>query len=54
MDEMLAKFVVDSHFKYQPKGANLDDKSINNSQEDIDASVMMMDLEVPVSYHNCP
>ncbi|CAI9275262.1 unnamed protein product [Lactuca saligna] len=46
MDEMLAKFVVDSHFKSQAKGANLDDKSMNNSQEDIDASAMMMDPEI--------
>ncbi|KAI3501923.1 hypothetical protein L1887_29951 [Cichorium endivia] len=46
MDEMLAQFVVDSHFKSQPKGANLDDKSMNNSQEDIQASAMMMDPEI--------
>lgn len=32
-DEMLAKFVVDSHFKSQAKGANLDDKSLGQSQE---------------------
>ncbi|KVH95745.1 DNA replication licensing factor MCM2 [Cynara cardunculus var. scolymus] len=46
MDEMLAKFVVDSHFKSQPKGANWDDKSINNSQEDIQASAMVADPEI--------
>ncbi|CAI9281003.1 unnamed protein product [Lactuca saligna] len=46
MDEMHAKFVIDSHFKSQPKGANLDDKSMNNSQEDIDVSIMMIDPEI--------
>ena len=34
-DEMLAKFVVDSHFKSQPKGANMDDMTLDESQEDI-------------------
>ncbi|CAN1159255.1 DNA replication licensing factor MCM2 [Linum perenne] len=33
-DEMLAKFVVDSHFKSQAKGATIDDRSVNESQED--------------------
>lgn len=42
-DEMLAKFVVDSHFKSQPKGANNDDKSVSESQ---DASGMPTDPEV--------
>lgn len=42
-DEMLAKFVVDSHFKSQPKGANNDDKSVSESQ---DASGMPIDPEV--------
>ncbi|KAA8532264.1 hypothetical protein F0562_032296 [Nyssa sinensis] len=51
-DEMLAKFVVDSHFKSQPKGANLDDKSISNSQEEIEASAMQADPEVSyLSYY---
>ncbi|XP_058102706.1 DNA replication licensing factor MCM2 isoform X1 [Magnolia sinica] len=45
-DEMLAKFVVDSHFKSQPKGANLDDKSVGNSQDDFPASAMPVDPEI--------
>ncbi|XP_043717807.1 DNA replication licensing factor MCM2-like [Telopea speciosissima] len=45
-DEMLAKFVVDSHFKSQPKGANMDDKSVSNSIEDPPASVRPVDLEI--------
>jgi DNA replication licensing factor MCM2 len=40
-DEMLAKFVVDSHFKSQPKGGNND--SVSESQ---DASGMPTDPEV--------
>ncbi|XP_052184215.1 DNA replication licensing factor MCM2 [Diospyros lotus] len=35
-DEMLAKFVVDSHFKSQPKGGYIDDKSIGCSQDEMD------------------
>nr|XP_043607158.1 DNA replication licensing factor MCM2 [Erigeron canadensis] len=46
MDEMLAKFVVDSHFKSIPKGSNYDDKSINNSQENFQDSSMLMDPEI--------
>lgn len=46
LDEMLAKFVVDSHFKSKAKGSNLDDKSNNNSQEDMESSGMMVDPEV--------
>ncbi|KAG6581631.1 DNA replication licensing factor MCM2-like isoform X2 [Cucurbita moschata] len=45
-DEMLAKFVVDSHFKSQPKGGNIDDKSINESQEDSQDSAGPLDSEV--------
>lgn len=46
-DEMLAKFVVDSHFKSQPKGVNLDDKSVNESQEDSQESTTRpLDSEV--------
>ncbi|KAL6969175.1 DNA helicase [Sarracenia purpurea var. burkii] len=45
-DEMLAKFVVDSHFKSQAKGANIDDKSTNNSQEEIEASALPVDTEI--------
>lgn len=43
---MLAKFVVDSHFKSQPKGVNLDDKSKNESGEDIQVSDREVDPEV--------
>ena len=44
-DEMLATFVVDSHFESQPKGANQDDKSFSESQ-DVHASAMPADPEV--------
>ncbi|KAI4336450.1 hypothetical protein L6164_014975 [Bauhinia variegata] len=44
-DEMLARFVVDSHFKSQPKGANIDEKSLSESQ-DVDASAMPADPEI--------
>ncbi|KAG5023774.1 hypothetical protein JHK82_019674 [Glycine max] len=44
-DEMLATFVVDSHFESQPKGANQDDKSFSKSQ-DVHASAMPADPEV--------
>ncbi|CAI0381468.1 unnamed protein product [Linum tenue] len=37
-DEMLAKLVVDSHFKSQPKGAAMDDRSMNESQADNQAT----------------
>ena len=36
---MLAKFVVDSHFKSQPKGANMDEKSVNESQDDFESAL---------------
>ncbi|CDP19000.1 unnamed protein product [Coffea canephora] len=45
-DEMLAKFVVDSHFKSQPKGATLDDRSVLNSNDDAQASVLPADPEI--------
>ncbi|CAK7336004.1 unnamed protein product [Dovyalis caffra] len=45
-DEMLAKFVVDSHFKSQAKGANIDDRSYSESQEDVQASAGPLDPEV--------
>lgn len=45
-DEMLAEFVVDSHFKSQPKGATLDDRSMNNSHEDNLSSANPNDSEV--------
>lgn len=44
-DEMLAKFVVDSHFKSKPKGGNRDEKSFSESQ-DVFASAMPADPEV--------
>lgn len=46
IDEMLAKFVVDSHFKSQPKGAHLGDKSLGHSQEDAEAFALTDDPEV--------
>ncbi|CAK9178789.1 unnamed protein product [Ilex paraguariensis] len=45
-DEMLAKFVVDSHFKSQPKGANLDDRSMSDRQEDIQPSAAPVDPKI--------
>ncbi|CAO2823331.1 unnamed protein product [Amaranthus hypochondriacus] len=45
-DEMLAKFVVDSHFKSKPSGTNIDDKSMNNSQEDADPVANEVDPEI--------
>ncbi|KAJ0101307.1 hypothetical protein Patl1_05630 [Pistacia atlantica] len=45
-DEMLAKFVVDSHSKSQPKGTNLDEKSMNDAGEDIQASDRPVDPEI--------
>jgi len=45
-DEMLAKFVVDSHFRSKPHGANLDDKSMNTSQDDADPMANQVDPEV--------
>lgn len=45
-DEMLAKFVVDSHFKSQPKGVNIHEKSISNSQDEIETSSMPTDPEI--------
>ena len=52
-DEMLAEFVVDSHFKSQAKGANIDDRSYGESQED-QASARPVDTEVACSssYHH--
>ncbi|XP_073012879.1 DNA replication licensing factor MCM2 [Typha latifolia] len=34
-DEMLARFVVDSHARSQPKGAVLEDRAANDSQDDL-------------------
>lgn len=44
-DEMLAKFVVDSHFKSQAKGGTMDDKSFGEAPEDDYAT----DTEVNIS-----
>ena len=53
-DEMLAKFVVDSHFKSQPKGAILDDKSLSESQDDVQPSGDAADPEVYTFFHTHP
>ncbi|XWS20690.1 hypothetical protein CRYUN_Cryun31cG0124500 [Craigia yunnanensis] len=45
-DEMLAKFVVDSHFRSQPKGANIDDKAFSESQEETQASAGPADSKI--------
>ncbi|XVE91023.1 hypothetical protein DITRI_Ditri20bG0122800 [Diplodiscus trichospermus] len=45
-DEMLAKFVVDSHFRSQPKGANLDDKAFSESQEETQAFAEPADSKI--------
>ena len=44
-DEILAKFVVESHFNSQPKGANMDEKSSSESQ-DVYAAAMPADPDV--------
>ncbi|OMO57142.1 Mini-chromosome maintenance, DNA-dependent ATPase [Corchorus capsularis] len=36
-DEMLAKFVVDSHFRSQPKSSNTDDRAFSESQDEAQA-----------------
>ncbi|KAK1381643.1 DNA replication licensing factor MCM2 [Heracleum sosnowskyi] len=46
IDEMLAKFVVDSHFKSQAKGAHLGDNPLGHSQEDAEAFAMTDDPEI--------
>ncbi|KAJ6428506.1 hypothetical protein OIU84_023844 [Salix udensis] len=49
-DELLAEFVVNSHFKSQAKGANIDDRSYSESQEDqasarpVDSEILSQDL----------
>ncbi|XP_021724793.1 DNA replication licensing factor MCM2-like [Chenopodium quinoa] len=45
-DEMLAEFVVDSHFRSKPSGANLDDRSTSNSQETADPLTNHVDPEI--------
>ncbi|TYH83491.1 hypothetical protein ES332_D02G135700v1 [Gossypium tomentosum] len=45
-DEILAKFVVDSHFRSQPKGANIDDKAFSESQEESQAPAGLADSKI--------
>ncbi|XP_065853028.1 DNA replication licensing factor MCM2 [Euphorbia lathyris] len=45
-DELLATFVVDSHFKSQAKGVNLDDRSLSESQDDFSAPARPTDPEI--------
>ncbi|KAI3912275.1 hypothetical protein MKW92_008222 [Papaver armeniacum] len=46
LDQMLAEFVLDSHSRSRPKGANLDDMSVSSSQEDPDAYAVQVDPEI--------
>lgn len=48
-DEMLAKFVVDSHFRSQAKGVTMDEKSITDSRDDAHATTAATDPEVTLS-----
>lgn len=43
---MLAKFVVDSHFRLQAKGASLDEKSFTDSQDDDRVTMAAFDPEI--------
>ncbi|KAG1370239.1 DNA replication licensing factor MCM2 [Cocos nucifera] len=45
-DEMLARFVVDSHARSQPKGVHLEDQPASNSQDDLLASARSADPEI--------
>ncbi|KAL9254469.1 DNA replication licensing factor MCM2-like protein [Drosera capensis] len=45
-DEMLAKFVVDSHFKSQAKGTNIEDKSFNSTNDEPDDFSNQVDPEI--------
>lgn len=45
-DEMLAEFVVDSHFRSKASGTNIDDRSTSNSQEAADPLTNHVDPEV--------
>uniref|UniRef100_A0A0V0IT25 DNA replication licensing factor MCM6 n=1 Tax=Solanum chacoense TaxID=4108 RepID=A0A0V0IT25_SOLCH len=45
-DEMLAKFVVDSHFRSQAKGATIDEKSFTDSRDDARATMAATDPEI--------
>ncbi|PON35724.1 DNA replication licensing factor Mcm [Trema orientale] len=46
VEEILAKFIVDSHFKSQHKGANMEDKSLSESQEDVQTLGDALDPEI--------
>ncbi|MCD9641541.1 MCM DNA helicase complex subunit [Datura stramonium] len=46
IDEMLAKFVVDSHFRSQAKGATIDEKSFTDSRDDARATMAATDPEI--------
>ncbi|KAM3238560.1 DNA replication licensing factor MCM2 isoform X1 [Capsicum annuum] len=48
---MLAKFVVDSHFRLQAKGASLDEKSFTDSQDDDRVTMAAFDPEVVLATH---
>ncbi|CAN4090249.1 unnamed protein product [Withania somnifera] len=45
-DEMLAKFVVDSHFRSQAKGSTIDEKSFTDSRDDASATMAATDPEI--------
>ncbi|KAM3281233.1 DNA replication licensing factor MCM2 [Capsicum chacoense] len=45
-DEMLAKFVVDSHFRSQAKGATIDEKSFTDSRDDDRSAAAATDPEI--------
>ncbi|CAN4106991.1 unnamed protein product [Withania somnifera] len=45
-DEMLAKFVVDSHFRSQAKGSTIDEKSFTDSRDDASATMAVTDPEI--------
>ncbi|KAK4373486.1 hypothetical protein RND71_008870 [Anisodus tanguticus] len=45
-DEMLAKFVVDSHFRSQAKGATIDEKSFTDSRDGARANMAATDPEI--------
>lgn len=48
-DEMLAKFVVDSHFRSQAKGATIDEKSFTDSRDDARVTMAATDPEVTLA-----
>ncbi|KAI4368548.1 hypothetical protein MLD38_017095 [Melastoma candidum] len=46
IDEMLAKFVVDSHFRSKPKGGIWDENSLQESEENVEASAVSTDPDI--------